>query len=260
MSLPNLSSLNVHVAPREARRLLKGDVRVGDGVYCLDTQDATNPCHSFVVLKRRAIVATDDEFAEAQDFFVTQVDYPPPFMGHPILRKQCTFGTVQYARYKLISERARWPTLVSRVIEATQAFAAELGIEHPEEYDAVHGNYYQCENAGVSKHADDEPQLVPDAPIFSYTFLEHDNNAGARPFDIMVKTNGAEGVEGTGRVARIVLESGDLLVMAGQMQRHFQHALPKPGSAVEGGLAPRLNFTVRRFKPPQPKKRGREAS
>ena len=43
------------------------------------------------------------------------------------------------------------------------------------------------------------------------------------------------------------LESGDLLVMAGDMQADFQHELPKLQGEPEGRYAPRLNFTARRF-------------
>jgi len=138
---------------------------------------------------------------------------------------------------------------------ATQAFAAQLGIPHPNEYDSVHGNFYPDEGAGVAAHADDEPQLIPGAPIFSYTFLKGDDNTRAREFVIKRKahpTGGVENIDATTGGIKVRLESGDLLVMAGDMQADFTHELPKLAGQPEGLYAPRLNFTVRRFVPALP--------
>lgn len=253
-SLPDLSNLNVHDRGlRQPRRVLSDPENPpGDGVYCLDRRDATEPCGAYVILKRAAVKATPEAFAEAKAFFLNNYGYSN-FMGHTVTRRQCTFGTVKYKNYDLVPP-LRWPALVHRVIDATQAFAQEMGIDHWDEYDAVHGNYYEDEGAAVSPHADDEAQLVKGAPIFSYTFLEHDDNARARDFWIIAKPKQAS-IEGRGTLAKVRLESGDLLVMAGDMQERFNHALPKPPGAVEGGYAPRLNFTVRRFRPAESKKR-----
>ncbi len=248
--LPNLSDLNVQTAERKPRSALSASERAEDGLYCLDKRNDIDPCRSYIILKRAAIQATPEEFAEAEAFFLANYE-PFKFMTTVITRRQCTFGTVHYKDYDLVLP-PRWPALVRRTIAATQAFATQLGIPHPEEYDAVHGNYYPDEGAGVMAHADDEPQLIPGAPIFSYTFLKDDDNTRAREFVIKRKAHpasGKEAIDATTGGIKVRLESGDLLVMAGDMQADFTHELPKRKGQPEGLYAPRLNFTVRRFVP-----------
>ena len=242
--LPNLANLNVQTAERKPRSALSASERAEDGLYCLDKRNDIDPCRSYIILKRAAIQATPEEFAEAEAFFLANYQ-PFKFMTTMITRRQCTFGTVKYKNYDLV-EPARWPALVCRTIAATQAFATQLGIPHANEYDSVHGNYYPDEGAGVMAHADDEPQLIPGAPIFSYTFLKDDDNTRAREFVIKAKPKKDHIDKTTGGI-KVRLESGDLLVMAGDMQADFVHELPKLKGQPEGVYAPRLNFTVRRF-------------
>uniref|UniRef100_A0A6C0IXQ8 Alpha-ketoglutarate-dependent dioxygenase AlkB-like domain-containing protein n=1 Tax=viral metagenome TaxID=1070528 RepID=A0A6C0IXQ8_9ZZZZ len=59
--------------------------------------------------------------------------------------------------------------------------------------------------------------------------------------------SGIDAIDATTGGIKIRLESGDLLVMAGDMQKDFTHELPKLNGQVDGRYAPRLNFTVRRF-------------
>ena len=246
--LPNLSNLSVLTAERQPRSALSASERAEDGLYCLDKRDIIDPCRSYIILKRAAIQATPEEFAEAEAFFMNESKTEAkPMYGNKSTRRQCTFGLVQYKDYHLV-EPVRWPALVCRTIAATQAFATQLGIPHANEYDSVHGNYYPDEGAGVMAHADDEPQLIPGAPIFSYTFLKDDDNTRAREFVIKAKPRKDHIDKTTGGI-KVRLESGDLLVMAGDMQADFVHELPKLKGQPEGVYAPRLNFTVRRFVP-----------
>ena len=248
--LPNLSSLNVQTAERKPRSALSASGRAEDGLYCLDKRDDIDPCRSYIILKRAAIQATPEEFDEAVAFFRTELPHSFQYMKATVTRQQCTFGLVKYKNYTLFDEPEKWPALVHRTIAATQAFAAQLGIPEPNDYDSVHGNYYPDEGAGVIAHADDEPQLIPGAPIFSYTFLKDDDNTRAREFVIKRKAHpasGKEAIDATTGGIKVRLESGDLLVMAGDMQADFTHELPKLSGQPEGVYAPRLNFTVRRF-------------
>jgi alkylated DNA repair dioxygenase AlkB len=244
--LPNLSSLNVLTAERKPRSALSASERAEDGLYCLDKRNDIDPCRSYIILKRAAIQATPEEFDEAEAFFRANLPHSFKFMTSTVTRQQCTFGLVKYKHYTLFDEPEKWPALVRRTIAATQAFAAQLGIPEPNDYDSVHGNYYPDEGAGVIAHADDEPQLVPGAPIFSYTFLKDDDNTRAREFVIKAKPRKDHIDKTTGGI-KVRLESGDLLVMAGDMQADFFHELPKLSGQPEGVYAPRLNFTVRRF-------------
>ena len=266
--LPDLGQLVLgNAKDRDLLKPVRGDQvqpRAEDGFYCLDKETGTDPCASHLVLKRGALSATDEEFDEAESFFKTDVRATPSFRGNPVTRKQATFGSTKYKTYQLFEDATKWPRLVQKVIDATQVFAEALQVAHPEEYVAVHANYYEDGDAGVSAHADDESQLVSDAAIFSYTFLKDKQNERARKFVIAVKpakagaadeagAAGGGGVQGRGKVATVTLESGDLLVMGGQMQRWFTHELPKTQKGSDpSAVAPRLNFTVRRFNPAKP--------
>lgn len=240
-NLPNLSALS------DAKKPRKDLTRTaGSGVYCLNTRDTITNCESSVVLQRNALPISIEEFYEAVNFMSQEVRQDS-FMGNPVPRKQCTFGPIQYKQYQLVNDTARWPTIVTRVLEATRAFAAQLGIDNPEEYTGVHANFYPDGNSSVQKHADDEKQLIDGAPIFSYTYLDPRNNdfpEMARDFTIWKMKSAGDKVEGKGRLADITLYSGDLLVMQGEMQKQLEHSIEKKQNHP---VAPRLNFTVRKF-------------
>ena len=236
MSLPDLHNLTVY--PR--KEIHPGGVK--NGVYCLDTKESLNPCESSIVYQRNALPALDGEFKEAADFMRNEVR-DDSFMGNPVKRKQCTFGPLQYKNYQLVSDRTMWPQLVGRVLSATVQFAKQLGVDSPDEYNAVHANFYPDGDASVVKHADDEVVLIPGAPIFSYTYIHGKAMEGAREFTIWRMPKGADHVEGKGKLADITLYSGDLLIMQGDMQKYFQHSIEKKTTPVH----PRLNFTVRKF-------------
>ena len=78
-------------------------------------------------------------------------------------------------------------------------------------------------------HADDEPELGDEPFIASVSF------GAARMFRLKEK----RGVKRLG----ILLEPGSVLVMAGALQSHFLHALPKSRKVGE----PRINLTFRRI-------------
>ena len=173
-----------------------------------------------------------------------------------LCRKQATFG----AKYDFgqhnesIPLDANTPALVTRCLYFSRCLAAEmerLRTENagtggflseskpidPGKYNGVHVNFYPDGNAGVQPHYDKEGDLVEGYPIFSFTFLGG-KKLLARPFSIYKcdKT----------KLADIVLDNGDLLVMQGEMQKYFLHGVEKkPGRNYEG--AARLNLTVRAF-------------
>ena len=81
---------------------------------------------------------------------------------------------------------------------------------------------------GLGWHADDEHDLVRDAPIASISF------GATRDFKLR------EGRSGSACMT-VPLESGSLLVMEGTLQRHYQHCVPPRLRCQE----PRLNLTFR---------------
>lgn len=217
------------------------------GIYCLDKATGTDHCDSSVILIRNALPTTTEDFNEAVEYMKSN-NVPQQFIfGHPVPRKQCTFATEKYASYPHIAETESWPKLVTDVRQHTQQIAKAMGFPEPEDYKGVHANYYADAQSSVAGHSDDEPQLVNDAPIFSYTYLEDDLKA--REFSIYKKSSAPDKIDGNGKkggllLAEITLLSGDLLIMVGEMQRYFNHAILKKPNA---DTAPRLNFTVRRF-------------
>ena len=94
-------------------------------------------------------------------------------------------------------------------------------------------NSYATGTAGVNWHTDAEPHLVPGCPIACVSF-------------------GSERVFSLAKIPRTVtesptadmnvrLESGSLIVMAGETQQHYLHAIAKEGSIRE----PRFSLTFR---------------
>ena len=238
--LPNLSALNLNHKPR---RELTSDAQ--NGIYCLNREDSIEGCSSQVLLYRNALPIRDGEFEEAAQFMINQVKQEQK-MGNRVPRKQCTFGSVKYKQYQLFSDTNSWPSIVKRVREATQAFAAQLGIANPNEYDGVHANFYADEEDSVIPHSDAEKQLVKGEPIFSYTYIINNNDELARGFQIYKMPSAGGDVDGKGKVADIILKSGDLLVMMGDMQELFNHGIDKR-KGKKSTTGARLNFTVRKF-------------
>jgi len=90
-------------------------------------------------------------------------------------------------------------------------------------------NFYHGGGEGMSWHSDDEPAMAANQPIASVSL------GAARKFSFKHKQSG--------ETVSLILESGSLLVMRGETQSHWLHALPK-SKAVSGA---RINLTFRTF-------------
>lgn len=88
-------------------------------------------------------------------------------------------------------------------------------------------NRYQCGQEGMSWHADDEKELGPEPVIASISL------GAARKFSFKHKKTQSK--------IDIILENGSLLLMKGQTQANWKHALPKTKKVV----SPRINLTFR---------------
>lgn len=81
-------------------------------------------------------------------------------------------------------------------------------------------------------HADNEPHYGDSPTIVSVSL------GARRDFDVRHNTSG--------RKLRVALGAGDVLVMRGSMQRHWQHAVPaRRGRTPGAALRPRINLTFR---------------
>jgi alkylated DNA repair dioxygenase AlkB len=96
-------------------------------------------------------------------------------------------------------------------------------------YNSVLVNWYRSGADSVSWHADDEPTLGPDPVIASVTL------GASRRFVLKPRDGGP-------RLA-LSLGDGDLLVMGGDIQRRWLHAVPKQPSVQSR----RINLTFRHY-------------
>jgi len=91
-------------------------------------------------------------------------------------------------------------------------------------------NFYQHGGEGMTWHSDDEKSLVADSCIASMSF------GAERKFSFKHKQ--------TKQVITLTLENGSLLLMEGETQRYWHHALPKTKTVS----APRINLTFRKMR------------
>jgi len=95
-------------------------------------------------------------------------------------------------------------------------------------FNSVLLNRYRDGDDGMGWHSDNEPELGP-APVIASVSL-----GAPRRFLLRRRDDHA-------KKAEVLLDHGDLLMMGGQTQRHYQHSLPKSARP----LAERLNLTFR---------------
>ena len=94
-------------------------------------------------------------------------------------------------------------------------------------------NHYRNGEEYMSYHTDDESTLHPQYPIASVSL------GSTRNFDIRSRTKDANGKKG--RLDRIPLGDGDLLLMFPPMQEYYEHGIPVEKRVVED----RINLTFR---------------
>lgn len=189
--------------------------------------------NSKVLLVRGGFKANEPELVE---YMKLVEPTPNPMNPHTFVRRrQITFGATYDFGQKTQSDQrpvSQWPEAVQMALHKTKEMARRLGFS-PDMYNVVHVNYYPDGRAGIAAHADDEKQMVPGAPIFSFSL-----SPLPRRFRISHKNNS---------VADVMLNGGDILVMMGDMQKHFKHSVP-PTTAKKYETSYRLNLTVRAFK------------
>ena len=118
---------------------------------------------------------------------------------------------------------------------AVQAIRARIDEAAGVVMNSVLANLYRDGNDAMGWHSDDEPELGPRPVIASLSL------GGTRRFSFKHRH------DATKKFA-LDLPHGSLLVMAGDTQANWRHALPRTLRAVP----PRLNLTFRRILPPSP--------
>jgi alkylated DNA repair dioxygenase AlkB len=149
--------------------------------------------------------------------------------SHRVPRLTCWMGDAGavYRYSGLLLQPEAWSPLVSGLRRRVEAAAGCR-------FHAVLLNFYRDGHDRMGWHADDEPELDPEAPIASLSL------GATRCFQLRPKRRGEDGRRET---IALDLGDGDLLLMDPPTQRHWQHQLP----ARRRLRAPRLNLTFRRL-------------
>jgi len=138
-------------------------------------------------------------------------------------RLSCWIGDpgVVYAYSGTRFQPRPWPAVL---LPVRARLHAELGID----FNSVLANLYRDGRDSMGWHSDDEPELGPRPVIASLSL------GATRRF--MLKPRGDPGDK-----LALDLPSGSLLLMRGDTQRHYRHALPRTARQV----GPRINLTFR---------------
>ena len=97
-------------------------------------------------------------------------------------------------------------------------------------YTQIIVNWYMTGKEYMGAHSDNESQLVPGTPIYSFSF------GATRDFVVKGKKSNYK--------QTISLSHNSLLIMGGEMQKHYKHEVPKRLKVTK----PRINITFRVFK------------
>ncbi|PSJ44808.1 alpha-ketoglutarate-dependent dioxygenase AlkB [Zobellella endophytica] len=185
----------------------------------------------WITLTQGRLLWWPDAFAAEADAWFARLRCEIPWQQHRLRlfgreldepRLSCWMGEAAY-RY---SGQTRAP-------EPWHPLVAEIGRRLAElcgqPFNGVLLNLYRDGRDSMGWHADDEPELGAEPVIASVSL------GAARCFVLRHP--------GSGERRRLELGHGSLLVMAGEMQHHWQHALPK----TAGIDRPRINLTFRRL-------------
>ena len=132
-------------------------------------------------------------------------------------------------RYSGLTETASgWPPVLLPVLEHVQSITGRS-------FNSVLGNYYRDGGDSMGYHCDDETELGPQPWIASLSLGE------VRDFVLRPRRGSRK------QCAKIALPDNSLLLMSPQVQRDFEHALPRRAKVDKG----RINLTFRQIIQPQ---------
>lgn len=142
---------------------------------------------------------------------------------HDTPRLESWFGAAgvryRYSGQTLIADG--WPEAVVELVAAVRATTAI-------DFNAVLANWYRHGDDRMGWHADNEAELGPNPPVASLSL------GARRDFRLRRKNDHRQTVT-------VALGEGDLLLMSGALQHHWQHCVPKRAQANA-----RLSLTFRR--------------
>lgn len=161
-----------------------------------------------------------------------------------IPRKQAWYGD-EGAVMEYSGQRFRPLPWLPALASLRQKLEAELS----QSFNSVLANLYRDGNDTVGWHADDEPELGHN-PVIASLSLGETRTLCLKPKQRKKRKNGAtessseKSFQGALQQKRIdlPLHSGDLLIMRGSVQHHWQHSVPR-----EKSVNPRINLTFRKI-------------
>ncbi len=149
---------------------------------------------------------------------------------HPLPRLTCWMADpgCSYTYSGLCNAPTAWTETVSRLRALVEA---QAGCR----FNSLLLNLYRDGRDRMGWHADDEPELDPEAPIASLSL------GAARTFQLRPRRP----IDGQRSTLSLELGDGDLLLMDPPTQQHWQHQLPQRLRVQQA----RLNLTFRRVRP-----------
>ncbi|AZQ11427.1 alpha-ketoglutarate-dependent dioxygenase AlkB family protein [Shewanella khirikhana] len=161
---------------------------------------------------------------EARDYAFSSPEVQVYGKWHKIPREQLWLGDegCQYQYSSLLIEPAPWPRYALKLKE-------KLNREFGAGFNGCLVNHYRDGRDAMGFHADNEPELVASAPVAIVSLGQ------ARPFVMRRRADGHK--------VRLMLQSGDLLLMHAPMQALWEHAIPRSERPMDA----RLSFTFRRL-------------
>lgn len=142
---------------------------------------------------------------------------------HPTPRLTAWMGDRAYRYSQTVNEPKPWPP---RLVDLRERLTDELGVR----FNSCLANLYRDGSDSMGYHSDHEPELGPEPTIASVSL------GARRVFALRHRTTRQRWTWDLGQ--------GDLLVMSGDSQRDYAHAVPKTTRVV----GPRLNLTFRVFR------------
>lgn len=194
----------------------------------MNTQEIFPGC--LLTVSEAALVPSDGEIVGLW----RAMPEPHRCMGVEVRRRQMSYGTGYRfagdggARPSVPIEDA--PAYVRRCVGYAQRLAPGW------KFDLAHANWYEGGSASISRHQDNEPGLVPGAPIFSFTVLLP--GSVPRVFRISCSKTGPN-------ILDVIPNNGDVIIMHGpDFQQKLWHEVPKT-TAKAAKTSCRVNVTVR---------------
>lgn len=140
---------------------------------------------------------------------------------NPIPRLSAWFGDAPYTYSGITMDPLPWTPAMAEVKAAIEPAAGTV-------FNSALANLYRDGNDSVSWHSDDEPELGPEPVIASVSF------GATRTFKLRHRRDASLRQD-------VVLTDGSLLVMRGDTQRCWHHAVTKSARVTD----PRINLTFR---------------